>query len=66
MPGLVTFLFDPFHRYGACSTGNDGGYTNVGTFNAQLDLSKGISFILRRDNAAEQYRFYYFLIEILE
>ena len=66
VPGSLTFLFEPFHRYGACSTANDGGYTNVATFNGQLDVSKGISFILRRNNAAEIYRFYYFLIEILD
>lgn len=66
VPGSVTFLFDPFHRYGACSTGNDGGYTSVATFNNQLDVSKGISFILRRNDAPENYRLYHFLIEILE
>ena len=65
-PGVVTFLFTPFHRYGACYTAQEGGYTNVGLFNAQLDLSKGINFIVRRNDGHEQYDFYYFLIELMQ
>lgn len=64
-PGVVTFLFTPFHRYGACYTAQEGGYTNVGLFNAQLDLSKGINFIVRRSDGPEQYDFYYFIIELV-
>ena len=65
-PGVVTFLFTPFHRYGACYTAQEGGYTNVGSFNTQLDLSKGINFIVRRNDGLEQYDFYYFLIELMQ
>ena len=63
-PGVVTFLFTPFHRYGACYTAQEGGYTNVASFNTQLDLSKSINFLVRRSDGAEQYDFYYFLIEL--
>ena len=66
VPSQVTFLFEPFHKYGACYTAQDGGFVNTGTFNDQLDLSHGISLIVQRHNdGAETYRFYYFLVEIL-
>ena len=65
VPGVVTSLFQPFYRYGACSTANNAGYTNVGTFNTQLDISNGISFTVSGDNEPESYRYYYFLIEML-
>ena len=65
-PGVFTFMFTPFYRYGICSVTKDGGYTVAATFNPQLDLDKDISFRLRRGSSAEQYQFYYFLIEFFE
>ena len=56
-------MFQPFHKYGACYTAQDGGYVNVGRFNDQLDTSKGVSLLVERDHAPETYRYYYFLIE---
>ena len=61
-----TFLFSPFNKYGACSSAQDGGYLNVGTFNKQVDPTNGLSLVIQRSNALEQYQFNYFLIEILQ
>ena len=61
-----TFLFSPFHKYGACSSAQDGGYLNVGTFNKQVDPTKGLSLVLYRHSAPEQYKFSYFLVETLQ
>ena len=38
-----TFLFSPFYKYGACSSAQDGGYLNVGTFNNQVDPTSSSS-----------------------
>jgi len=65
VPPQFTFLFSPFHKYGTCSSSQDGGYLNVGTFNKQVDPTRGLNFEIYRSNAAEQYQFYYVLIEIL-
>ena len=59
------FLFEPFHRYGACSSAQLGGYVNPGHFNSQVDVSKGISLVVKRDHAAETYNYYYFMVEII-
>ena len=66
VPGQVTLMFQPFHKYGACYTAQDGGYVNVGRFNDQLDASKGVSLLVNRNNAAEVYRYYYFFVEIMQ
>ena len=60
-----TFLFSPFYKYGACSSAQDGGYLNVGTFNKQVDPTNGLSLVIYRDDASEIYQFNYFLIEIM-
>ena len=62
----ATLIFKPLRRYGACSLPLDGGYMNTGIFSAQLDLSRGISLTLRRNDSGEQYRIYYFLVEIFQ
>ena len=59
------FLFSPFYKYGACSSAQDGGYLNVGTFNKQVDPTNGLSLVVYRNHAAESYQFRYFLVEIL-
>ena len=60
-----TFLFSPFYKYGACSSAQDGGYLNVGTFNSQVDPTTGLSVLIQRTDALEQYQFNYFLIKKL-
>ena len=61
-----TLLFSPFYKYGACSSAQDGGYLNVGTFNKQVDPTTGISLVVYRHDASEQYKFNYFLVETLQ
>ena len=65
VPSQFTFLFTPFYKYGACSSAQDGGYLNVGTFNNQVDPTTGLSLVIQRTDAGEQYKFRYFLVEIL-
>ena len=64
-PGEVTMLFQPFYKYGSCATGHDGGHVNVGTFTYRVDLSKDVYVQFNRNSASEQYRIYYFVVEIL-
>ena len=65
-PAEYVFIFTPFYKYGACKTAQNGGYVNVGTFNTQLDLNKGMTFHVDRDiHGAEYYRYYYFHIEVI-
>ena len=65
-PAEYVFIFTPFYKYGACKTAQTGGYVNVGTFNTQLDLNKGIVFHVDRDvHGGEYYKYYYFLIEVV-
>ena len=61
-----TFLFSPFYKYGACSSAQDGGYLNVGTFNNQVDPTNGLNLVVYRQHAPEQYKFSYFLVETLQ
>ena len=61
--GGYTLLFDPLHRFGSCMTNN--GFATDGRFNSQVDASKGLSLVVHRDDANEQYVFHYFLIEFL-
>ena len=62
----VTLTFQPYRRYGTCRTAQNGGYVNAGTFNAQLDITKGLNLVARRDDdAGEVYDFYYFHVEII-
>ena len=60
-----TFLFSPFYKYGACSSAQDGGYLNVGTFNKQVDTTNGLNLVVYRHNGYENYQFRYFLVEML-
>ena len=71
-PNLVPCLFInasgtlPAERFGACSSALHGRYVNVGIFNNQLDLSRGIKLQLRQHEADEDYHYYYFLVEIFQ
>ena len=66
VPDQWVFLFKPAERFGACSSALHGGYVNVGIFNNQLDLSRGINLQLKQHEADEDYRYYYFLVEIFQ
>ena len=66
VPDQFTFLFKPAERFGACSTAQNGGFVDVATFNNQLDLSLGVSLRLRMQEANEDIRYYYFLVEITQ
>ena len=61
--GQYTLLFDPYRRFGSCSTNN--GFQMDGRFNSQIDLSKGLSLVLHKSGGAEQYYFHYFLVEFI-
>jgi len=65
VPPQFTFLFSPFRKFGACSSSQDGGYLNVGTFNKQVDPTSSLSFEIYGDNDRELHQFYYVLVEIL-
>ena len=66
VPDQFTFLLKPAERFGACSSALHGGYVNMGIFNNQLDLSRGINLQIRKDASFEDYLFYYFLVEIFQ
>ena len=61
--GTYIMIFDPIHNFGSCSTNN--GFSTNGKFSNHVDPSKGLSLVLNRDNAAEEYTFHYFLVEFL-
>ena len=66
VPDQFTFLIKPAERFGVCSSAQQGGYENVGIFNNQLDLSRGIKLQIRQAESHEDYRFYYLLVEIFQ
>ncbi len=61
----VTLIFRPIRKFGSCFLPMDGGYINTATFSAQLDSSRALSLRVRRSDPSEQYRFHYFLVEVL-
>ena len=61
--GGYTLLFDPFHRFGSCTTNN--GFNTDAKFAAQIDVNKGLNLVIHKHNSNQQYNFHYFLIEIL-
>ena len=58
-----TFLFEPFQQFGACT--HFGGHITTGYFTSHINPTKGLDFVVKRENAVEVFDFYYFLIEIL-
>ena len=61
--GTYVMIFDPVHNFGTCSTNN--GFATAAKFNSNVDASKGLSLVVYRDEAREQYTFHYFLVEFL-
>ena len=64
VPAAFKLTFTPFYKFGRCETAQDGGYINTGRFNTQLDITKPLYLRVDRGDAAEQYYFRYFLVEI--
>ena len=64
-PGEMTMIFQPFYKYGSCYSGHDGGLVNIATFTSTVDPTKGLTLQVNRDTYNEQYRIYYFIVEIL-
>ena len=62
--GEYIMIFDPQHKFGTCSTNT--GFATDGKFDNQVDTSKGLSLLVNRDHASEQYTFHYFLVEFLQ
>ena len=62
---VYVLQFDPFHQYGACTTANINGYVNTATFSNNLDLTKKLSLVVNREEAAEEYDFLYFSVEAM-
>ena len=59
-------VFNPFHRYGTCSSAQNGGYTNVATFKYFLDVRAGVELCgISGLNDGETYEFYYFIVELI-
>ena len=65
VPYQYTLTFKPYNRYSTCYTAQNGGYVNTATFNRQLIVTKPLSLVVYRSDAAEHYMFKYFLVEIL-
>ena len=64
--GVYQIIFEPFHRYGACTAAYGNRYINTARFNDKLDLSKELSLVVRKDDdSPEEYDFYYLTIEII-
>ena len=62
---VYQFIFEPFHSYGVCTAAYSNGFVNSARFNDKLDMSKELSFVVRKGDAPEEYDFYYFSIEIM-
>ena len=62
--GEYTLVFNPKHRYGSCSSNT--GINRNAKFNSQIDINKGISLEVHKDDdEIEEYFLLYFLIEVL-
>ena len=63
---IYQIIFEPDQSYGACTAGYGNGYINTAQFTDRLDLSKELSFVVRKAvDSAEEYDFYYFILEVL-
>ena len=56
--------FNPFYKYAACETAQQGGYINTGTFNDQVDTNQPLYLVVNRQNAPEEYYFHYLDVQI--
>ena len=66
VPTTTKLTFTPFYKYGSCETAQQGGYINTGRFNAQVDITKPLFLQMDRKDAAEEYSFFYILVETVQ
>ena len=66
VPTTTKLTFTPFYKYGSCETAQQGGYINTGRFNAQVDITKPLFLEMDRKDAAEEYSFFYILVETVQ
>ena len=54
----------PAEQWGSCHTEHDEGYTNIANYQRSLDPSKGLHLELYYENASEQYRIKYIVVNV--
>ena len=54
----------PAEQWGSCHTEHDGGYTNVGNYQHNLDPSRGLHLEIYRNHANEKYRIKYIVVDV--
>ena len=62
-PKMVTLLFALNQRWASFSIPEGNGFTASGTFDRQLDFTRGLNIEIYGDNAGEQYRLGHILFE---
>ena len=60
----ATIQIRPTEQWDSCDTEHGEGYTNIVTYQHQLNLSKGLYLEMYRGEADEKYRIYYLMVEI--
>ena len=65
VPAIFKLIYTPYDKYAACSTAQEGGYVNTGTFDNAIDTSKPLSLRFHSDNESGETYFVKFIdIEI--
>ncbi|KAL9962368.1 hypothetical protein ACROYT_G031462 [Oculina patagonica] len=65
-PGQFVITLKIDERWGSCYTLHDGGYTNSGVFSNRLELSKGLTLEVYKDEANERVGIKYIKVSIIE
>ena len=66
-PNTVTLTFYPVNKWGSFSIPPSGGYTTVGTFTRQLDLSKGLYLeVYGEDDLIEEYKLMFMEVKVMK
>ena len=60
----VKIQIRPTEQWGSCDTEHGEGYTNIGTYQRRLNLSKGLYLEMYRHDAYERYNINYLMVEI--
>ena len=63
-PNTVTLTFYPMNKWGSFSIPPSGGYTTVGTFTRQLDLTKGLYLEAYGDHVNEQFKLQFMEVKV--
>ena len=61
-----TLTFFPEHQYGACTSAQNDGYMNTGTFEHSLDLTQPLSVVVHGGKENEVSYFRYIQIEVMK